>query len=116
LKEFGLNLKGKDCLKKSLKKRKEKEKKKAYLLTFSARRPSGPSIPSRSGPSSSSFSFFPADADIWAPPVSLSPPLSFLLPLPAAQPTRRRRNPRRARPPLHLPFLSARPIKAINLP
>jgi hypothetical protein len=58
LKEFGLNWKGKDCFKKSLKKRKEKEKKKTYLLTFSARRPSGPSIPSRGSRSPSSpFSF-----------------------------------------------------------
>jgi hypothetical protein len=111
LKEFGLNLKGKDCFKKSLKKKRKKE-----------------SLPSQPGSPAAHLSlpqrpvffffffFFPADADIWALPVSLSPPLSFLLLLPAAQPTRRRRNPRRARPPLHLPFLSARPIKAINLP
>jgi hypothetical protein len=83
LKEFGLNLKGKDCLKKSLKKRKEKEKKKAYLLTFSARRPSGPSIPSRSGPSSSSCSFSPR-ALTSGPRLSASPlpfPFFFLSPL-----------------------------------
>jgi hypothetical protein len=112
LKEFGLNLKGKDCFKKSLQKKRKKK------LTSLPSQPGGPaahlSLPQR--PVFFFFFFFPTDADIWAPPVSLSPPLSFLLLLPAAQPTRRRRNPRRARPPLHLPFLSARPIKAINLP
>jgi hypothetical protein len=80
LKEFGLNLKGKDCFKKSLKE-KEKEKKKAYLLTFSARRPSGPSIPSRSGPSSSSFSLRALTS---GPRLSASPlpfPFFFLSPL-----------------------------------
>jgi hypothetical protein len=46
LKKFGLNLRGKDCFKKSLKKRKEKGKKKAYLLTFSAQRPIYP-LPQR---------------------------------------------------------------------
>jgi hypothetical protein len=116
LKEFGLNLKGKDCFKKSLKKRKRKEESlPSYLLSPAAQRPIYP-LPQRPVFFFFFLFFFPAGADIWAPPVSLSPPLSFLLPLPAAQPTRRRRNPRLARPPLHLPFLSAQPIKAINLP
>jgi hypothetical protein len=82
MKEFGLNLKRKVCFKKSLKK---KKKEKAYLPSLRPSLPAGPPKPFRSGPSPSSLFLFPADADIWAPPVSLSPPLPFffLTPLPS---------------------------------
>jgi hypothetical protein len=48
LKEFGLNLKGKDCFKKKFEKKEEEEKKKKKNLhfTFSAQRPIYP-IPQR---------------------------------------------------------------------
>jgi hypothetical protein len=79
LKEFGLNLKRKVCFKKSLKKKRKKEK-----ITFP------PNPPAAAHLTASPF-LFPADADTWAPPVSLSPSPSFLLPHLAAQPTRRYR-------------------------
>jgi hypothetical protein len=89
LKEFGLNLKRKVCFKKSLKKKRKKEK--AYLLTFRPSQACRPTKPSRSSPPNRPPFLFPADADTWAPPVSLSPSPSFLLLHLAAQPTRRRR-------------------------
>jgi hypothetical protein len=60
--------------------------------------------------------FFPRGADIRGPPISLPfPPFlssSSRHPTEPAPP----RDPRRARPPPHLPFLSPQPIKAIKPP
>jgi hypothetical protein len=115
LKEFGLNLKGKDCFKKSLKKRKRKEENlPSYLLSLAAQRPIYP-LPQRPV-TLLSFLFFPRTLTT-GPRLSASPrSLSFLLLLPAAQPTRRRRDPRRAPPLPFLPSSPSRPIKAINSP
>jgi hypothetical protein len=75
LKRFDLNLKRKNGLKMKF----EKEKKrKLRRLPFQPRRPSGPSANNRAGPPLLlSFFFFPASADTWAPPVSLSFPFPF---------------------------------------
>jgi hypothetical protein len=80
LKEFGLNLKGKDCFKKELEKKKEKEN---LPFTYSAQQPIYP-IPQRPV-IRLSFFFFSADADTWAPPVSLPFPFPFFFfsPLPS---------------------------------
>jgi hypothetical protein len=84
LKEFGLNLKRKVCFKKSLKKKRKKKRKLTSL-------PFGPAgLPAHQNPLAAArhpplLFIFPADADIWALPVSLSPPLPFffLTPLPS---------------------------------
>jgi hypothetical protein len=93
---------------------KEKKKNKGTLPSYLAQRPIYP-IPQQPV-TLLSFLFFPRTLTT-GPRLSASPPpLSFLLLHPATQPTRRRRNLCRARPPLHFPFLSPRPIKAITLP
>jgi hypothetical protein len=80
----------KSCFKRSLKKKRKKRKQ--TLLTFRPSQACRPTKPSRSGPPNRPpFLFFSADADTWAPPVSLTLSPSFLLPHLAAQPTRRRR-------------------------
>jgi hypothetical protein len=111
LKGFGLNLKRKVCFKKSFKKKRKKE---TYLLNFRPSWPAGPTSLSRSSPPNRPPFLFPADVDIWALPVSLTPSPSFSSSSPLLSPIRRRRDPRRARPPLRLPFLSPWPIKAIK--
>jgi hypothetical protein len=97
LKEFGLNLKGKDCFKKSLKKKKKKRRK----LTFLPSQPGGPAAhlsPPAAARHPPLLSLFPVDADDWAPPVSLSPfPfLSSSSPRCSADPTPPRSPPRPA--------------------
>jgi hypothetical protein len=72
-----LNLKRKVCFKKSLKK---KKKKKDYPLTFWPSQACRPTKSPRSGPPNRLLFFFLADADTWAPPVSLTFSPSFLLP------------------------------------
>jgi hypothetical protein len=100
LKEFDLNLKRKVVLKEVCKKRK---KEKAYLSPFGPARPAGPPDSPASGPPNRPFFFFSADADTWAPLVSLtlSPFLSSSPP--RCQPTRRRRTNPAA--PRHFPSL-----------
>jgi hypothetical protein len=106
LKEFGLNLKRKVCFKKSLKKKRKKEK-----LTFSPFGPAWPAgppnLPAAAHPTALLF-FFLADTDTWAPPVSLSPSPSFLLPhLGASRPGATARIP--PRPATSLPSLLTKP-------
>jgi hypothetical protein len=96
------------------------EKKKKRKLTYLPSQPSG-SVAHLPHPAVARHPhllyLFPVDADDWAPPVSLSPPpfLSSSSPRCPADPAPPC-DPRRARPPLHLPFLSPRPIKSITLP
>jgi hypothetical protein len=106
LKEFGLNLKRKVCFKKSLKKKRKKRK-----LTSLPFGPAG--LPAHQNRPAAArhpplLFLFPADADIWAPPVSLSPSLSFLLlqPLPS-RPGAAARSP--PRPATSLPSLLTKP-------
>jgi hypothetical protein len=96
---------------------KEKEKKeKSCRLPFSPDGPSGPSSDPHQPTSLLPLFFFPCGADIQGPRVSLPSALSFLLPLAAAPDPAPPRDPRRARPPPHLPFPSPQPIKAIKPP
>jgi hypothetical protein len=107
LKEFGLNLKKKkSCFEKEF----EKEKKeKTYLPTFRPSQACRPTKPPRSGPPNRLlFLFFSADADTWAPPVSLTLSPSFLLPrLAASRPGAAAQIP--PRPATSLPSLVTKP-------
>jgi hypothetical protein len=98
-----------------LKRRFEKEKKKKTkprtLYLFGPDSPARPPLPAHY-PSSLSL-FFCSGADRWAPPVSLQPPLPFLLP--RARAGRRRIPPRPALSP-SFPCTASMPIKAITLP
>jgi hypothetical protein len=70
--------------------KKKRKKEKAYFSPFAPARPAGPPDSPASGPPNRPFFFFSADADTWAPLVSLS--LSPLPPSPpCCPPTRRHR-------------------------
>jgi hypothetical protein len=105
-------------MKNGLKMEFEKEKKETSAgHPFSPGGPSGPSsLPRRPTSSLLLFFFFPRGADDRGPPVNLPfPPFlsSSSRCLPELAPSR---DPRRARPPPHLPFLSPQSIKAIKHP
>jgi hypothetical protein len=96
---------------------KEKEKKRKKTAPASFQPPKRPIKPPRAGPLLLfSFSFSPTALTSGAR-LSASPPTPFLSsssrhPTEPAPP----HDPRRARPPPHLPFLSPQPIKAIKPP
>jgi hypothetical protein len=115
LKTFCLNLRLEVWFEKSLKKK--RKKKKTYLLTLSAWRPSSPPTASPQQPTpSSSFSFlFLSPTSRSHRPASPVPFLSSSPPLP--RPARRRRKSRCARlPSPSFPPRSSRPIKAVKSP